>query len=90
MVMQVANVRKVLGSVGKFTDAGNKVVFDNDGSYIMNKKTGEKTALRKVNGVYEFDIFLPGKQEEVNSVNQDNQQSRNRWSVFSRQDTGVW
>ena len=62
MVMQVANVRKVLGSVGKFTDAGNRVVFDDDspeGSYILNKASGRRTKIELKNGNYIFRMWVP-------------------------------
>ena len=32
------------------------MVFDEDGSYIMNKKSGEVTWLREENGVYLLDV----------------------------------
>jgi hypothetical protein len=62
MNMQAADVKKVLGSVGKFCGAGNRVVFDDDpatgGSYIEHKATGKKTEIRKKNGTYEFSIWV--------------------------------
>ena len=64
MTMQVANVKKVLVSVGKVTDANNRVVFDNDGSYIENKSTKERTPLRKENGVYTMEIWVPAREEQ--------------------------
>ena len=39
MPMQVGQVNKVLCAVNKCTGAGNKVVFDDDESYIEHKKT---------------------------------------------------
>jgi hypothetical protein len=53
MCMQVTDVRKVLASVGRMCDGGNRVVFDDQaGSYIMNKATGQMTPLAKKGGVY--------------------------------------
>ena len=40
---QVCEVNKALLSVSKAVKAGNVVVFDEDGSYIENKPTGQKT-----------------------------------------------
>ena len=42
MTMQVAEVTKPLGSVRAMVKAGNKVVFDEGDSYILNKATGVK------------------------------------------------
>ena len=33
-------------------------IFDDDGSYILNKATGERTALRQENGVYLLDVSI--------------------------------
>ena len=40
MAMQVADVNKPLGSVYRMNQAGNKVVFDGEWSYVENKKSG--------------------------------------------------
>ena len=45
--VQIAEVKKTLGSVRRICEAGNRVVFDEDGSYVENKSSGEKTALTK-------------------------------------------
>ena len=59
LTMQVADVTKVLGSVGNFCEANNRVVFDDqEGSYIMNKDTGKKTMLVKSGGVYRFPMWV--------------------------------
>ena len=48
---QVAGVKSNLGSVFRMCPAGNKVVFDEDGSYILNKKTGKKIKVRMEMGI---------------------------------------
>ena len=48
-------------SVGRLTDKGHRVVFDNQvpgGGYIVHKGSGTTTPLRKQNGTYEFDIWV--------------------------------
>ena len=35
------------------------VVFDSDGSYILNKTTGELNWLREDNGNYMLDVWIP-------------------------------
>jgi hypothetical protein len=60
MVMQVCDVKRVLvlGSVSRFVDAGNKVVFDEGGSCIHNKTSGKTMQLRREGGVYKFDLWV--------------------------------
>ena len=70
MTMQVTDVQKVLAAVSQMCDAGNRVIFDNDGSYILNKKTGQRTAMRRERGVYKFDMWIEKKSnEEEGKVN---------------------
>ena len=60
MVIQVAEVKKILGSVEKIISAGNRVVFDlYEGSYIQNKRTSTKTQVYRKNGVFQFDVYVP-------------------------------
>ena len=47
----VCDVNRGLLSVRKVTKSGNKVVFDEDGSYIQ-KATGEITMLKENAGMY--------------------------------------
>ncbi len=51
--------KKVLGSVAQMVDAGNRVVFDDTGSYIHNKASGKNTTVHRRNGVYVFDLWVP-------------------------------
>ncbi len=37
----VADVRKPLASAAKMVKSGNQVILDDEGSFIMNKTTGE-------------------------------------------------
>ena len=41
MKVQVTEVNKALLSVSRIVQAGNRVVFDEEGSYIEDKTTGE-------------------------------------------------
>ena len=38
--------------------AGNKVVFEEGGSYIEDKQTGEKMWLREDNGMYMLKMYV--------------------------------
>jgi hypothetical protein len=57
--VQIADVKKTLGSVRRICEAGNRVVFDEDESYVENKSTGEKTALTKDRGSYVLTLWVP-------------------------------
>ena len=59
MTFQAAPVAKPLGSVDRICEAGHVVVFDSDGSYIFNKKTEEINWLRRENGNYMLDVWVP-------------------------------
>ena len=48
---QVCEVNKALLSVSKAVKAGNTVVFDEDGSYIESKLTGQRTWLTNEGGI---------------------------------------
>ena len=56
--VQVCDVNKALLSVKKITNAGNKVIFDNEGSYIEDKITGEKIWLREEGGMYMLRMWV--------------------------------
>jgi hypothetical protein len=57
--LQVAeNLKSALFSVSKLERSGNKVVFDEQGSYIYNRTTDTYTPLRKHNGAYMLDIWV--------------------------------
>ena len=53
-------VAKPLGAVKKMCSAGHVVVFDDDGSYIFNKYTGEVNMMREDQGNYIMDVQYRG------------------------------
>ena len=59
MTFQAAPVAKPLGSVDRICKAGHTVVFDADGSYIVNKTTGEVNWLREDIGNFTMDVWIP-------------------------------
>ena len=61
VVVQVCDVHRGLLSVRKITRSGNRVVFDNEGSYIENKSTGEVTRLNDDGGMYELTMWVKRK-----------------------------
>jgi len=52
MNFEVTDCKKPLASVARIVDQGNKVVFDEGESYILNKKTGEKIMLERERGTF--------------------------------------
>ena len=85
MTIQVAQVNKVLASVGRMCEAGNRVVFDDEeGSYIMNKRTKKITKLVKRNGVYKFSIMIPKELASVEASSGSSSDSRNGTAIQTR------
>ena len=62
MAAAVTDVDDALLSVSKVVKAGNRVVFDDSGSYIENKVTGEVTPLSEQRGLYKLKIWVPKDQ----------------------------
>ena len=52
----VTGVKKPLDSVGAIVDGGNRVIFDADGSFIENKVTGERIALKRKDGTFMMEM----------------------------------
>ena len=62
---QVCDVHRPLMSVKRVCKNGNRVVFDDDGSYVENKRTGEKIVIEEDDGDYVLDVWVKlGKEEE--------------------------
>ena len=72
ITIQVADVSKTLGSVGKMTEAENTIIFSKGRSIITSDPGGKiaeaafkqcrpeiTTELEKKNGVYTFDMWVP-------------------------------
>ena len=54
-----ASVSKPLVPVKRICSAGHTVIFDEEGSYIYNKHSGEVNVLREDGGNYMFDVYVP-------------------------------
>ena len=61
LTAQVCNVNKGLLSVMKVVKAGHRVVFDADGSYIQDKRSGEYMQLTEKNGLYMLRMWTKGQ-----------------------------
>ena len=60
---------------------GTRVVFDEEGSYIENKKTSKRTQIRKKSGVYVLKVKVP-KSKKIDAIEEDEERS-NRPGVGS-------
>ena len=61
VIAQVCDVNQVLMSVSKMVKKGNKVVFDDEGSYIEHKPTGTKTWMQNDGGMYSIRMWVSRK-----------------------------
>ena len=59
MRFAAAPVTKPLGSVKSMNKANHIVLFDEAGSFIMNKATGEVNMLREEDGNFILDVWVP-------------------------------
>ncbi len=55
---QVCEVNKALMSVRKICQAGNRVIFDEEGSYIESKGDGERIWLEDQGGMYVLRMWV--------------------------------
>ena len=65
MVAQVTEVNKALLSASRIVKAGNRVVFDSEGSYIEHKPSGEWIPLEERRGIYRIKVWIPRDQESL-------------------------
>lgn len=59
ITFQAAGVAKPLLSAEKLNEAGQVVIFDGDNSCIVNRYTGEVMALRREEGNFMLDVWIP-------------------------------
>ena len=58
MTAQVCEVNKALLSVSKVVNAGNRVVFEAEGSYVEDRTTMERMYLKEVGGMYMIKMWV--------------------------------
>ena len=66
MTAQVTEVNKALLSVSRMVKAGNRVVFDEEGSYVEHKASGEWIPLAEQNGLYMLKMWVPKDESSPN------------------------
>ena len=59
ITFQAAGVSKGLLSVEKMNECGHVVIFDGDASFIVSKRTGEVNQLRRQDGNFMLDLWIP-------------------------------
>ena len=59
---------KPLASVKRICSTGHMVVFDEEESYIINKRTGETNILREDDGNYMLDVWVPPEGSREHSL----------------------
>ena len=87
LTIQIAAVNKALLSVKRAVDAGNRMVFEQSGSYIQSLKTGEKIWLKEKDGQVMLDMWVK-KEKEPESSAQSEGPGPNRgmdYPTFGRQ-----
>ena len=60
---QVCKVHRPLMSVRNVCKNGQRVVFDEEGSYIDSKETGEKLKITEEDGEYLLGVWVRAKEE---------------------------
>jgi hypothetical protein len=59
--VQIADVKSNLAAGMKIIEADNRIILDASGSYIENKKTGDRIQIRHENGCFVFDMWVTAK-----------------------------
>ena len=63
---QVAGVKSRLGSVMHMIKSGNTLVFDDQGSYMHNKASGQVMPIHEREGSFEMDLWVKKGSSSVN------------------------
>jgi hypothetical protein len=58
LLFQVAGINKPLVSVSRLIDEGWRVVFDDEGSYLMHKKSKKMIHIDRTKGVFTVDAYV--------------------------------
>ena len=61
LTAQVCAVNKSLMSVSKIAKTGHRVIFDDDGSFIEDKSSGDRFWMTESNGMYTLRMWVSNK-----------------------------
>ena len=64
LMFQLAGINKPLVSVSRLIDEGWKVVFDDEESYMLHKKTNRKIVMERTRGVFSIEAFVEPESKE--------------------------
>ena len=88
--VQVAEVKRNLAGAMRIMKSGNRIVLDDDGSFIEDKKTGRQINMRMENGEFEFDLWIPKPKSKMEEGVKDRKKVRfedkNRFQALSQMD----
>ena len=59
VIAQVSEVTKPLAAVREIIKGGNRVVMDEEGSYIENKKNGKRIPVKRDNDMFVVTMTVP-------------------------------
>ena len=74
----IADVRSNLAAGMRIVYAGNRIVLDEEGSYIENKASGDRISIRHENGCFMFDLWVPATRKTKPSTG-TNTKTAKRW-----------
>ena len=86
VAVQVAEVKRNLASAMKIMKAGNRIVLDEQGSYIEQKTTGKQIKIRTDRDEFEFEIWVPKAKsgdEPVKGKKKVNFEDKNQFQALS-------
>ena len=86
MCMQVADVKKTLGSAYRMNQGGNNIGLDGEDSYFVNKVTGKKTQVMLEDGQYVFYLWVKKEGKEVASEAAKPVVTANRYTALYEED----
>jgi hypothetical protein len=58
LLFQVAGINKPLVSVSRLIDEGWRVIFDDEGSYLIHKKTKKIIRMDRTRGVFTIEAYV--------------------------------
>ena len=82
MIAQVVDVTQNLMSVSRCIEEGNRVVFDEEGSYVEDKESGEVNWLHKEGGLWTWRMWV--KTEQGQEDNQEKKEELGKEGDFQR------